>query len=771
MAAIIPPKKAYITVGTSQADYIVDSASPHTIINTAIDTLSTAGGGIVHLKAGTYTLPNSSSAFILMKSNVTLEGDGINKTILVGGTTERSSGSTSVGVITTTGPGSGAGATTNKNTFLNITIRDLTVKTTDGGLGISIHNTTGTRIQNVETWSSGTTLIKAGIHVRFGANVWVENCYVHDTHGNGININAVDYFSVKNNIVKNTYDDGIDIDFDFGDTNAVYSQYGVVSGNQVDTISEAGCGIRVENSHYVQVVDNYVTAGAPTNAGIGIWVGCYNVASKTCTNITIANNHVYNCKTIGIQTECTSNAAGATVADILIHGNNINNCGTNSGTDARGAIVHAAVVASGKKVRIYDNNIDTISKTSDSGGILIYKQGRVEVVNNSVVNAPYAIHVWNEDNATTYTDVYISENKVTGTTSDYYGANNSLTQGGVTLSLPVASTLTGLMKANGTTAVTAVTAPSGAVVGTTDTQTLTNKTITSPLITINGTSGTTLSVTDGTNSMGFSPSTSTLTISGPASNVTQAPKISYKFNGDADPAISYLTYAHDNIAMTFDAHWNGSSWVSSHAGSNFALYKVSGEVVIGYQSSVAKSSTFATFELTDAVRFSSDGKLGIGAAAGTYKLNVNGTSKFTGNMHIGGSAAIATGLTLVQASTAYNSETGNITIAYSTTTAKRTTIGYDIGLNGGNGGGWIGSVYSGVTTQPFYVNPVGGNVMVGNSDTPSAQLQVAGGVAIKDGMSAPSAITGYAQIYVDSADGDLKIKFADGVTKTIVVDT
>jgi hypothetical protein len=50
--------------------------------------------------------------------------------------------------------------------------------------------------------------------------------------------------------------------------------------------------------------------------------------------------------------------------------------------------------------------------------------------------------------------------------------------------LPVANggtgvtTVTGLLKGNGTNAFTAVTAPSGTIVGTTDTQTLTNKTIT-----------------------------------------------------------------------------------------------------------------------------------------------------------------------------------------------------------------------------------------------------------------------------------------------------
>ena len=71
-----------------------------------------------------------------------------------------------------------------------------------------------------------------------------------------------------------------------------------------------------------------------------------------------------------------------------------------------------------------------------------------------------------------------------------------------------AATLTGILKGNGTSAFTAVTAPSGDIVGTTDTQTLTNKTLTSPTLTtpVLGTpsSGTLSSCTvDGTNEVGF----------------------------------------------------------------------------------------------------------------------------------------------------------------------------------------------------------------------------------------------------------------------------
>ena len=40
-----------------------------------------------------------------------------------------------------------------------------------------------------------------------------------------------------------------------------------------------------------------------------------------------------------------------------------------------------------------------------------------------------------------------------------------------------------------------------------------------------------------------------------------------------------------------------------------------------------------------------------------------------------------------------------------------------------------------------------------------------------DGVTAPSATTGVATMYVDTSDGDLKVVFADGTVKTIVTDT
>lgn len=51
------------------------------------------------------------------------------------------------------------------------------------------------------------------------------------------------------------------------------------------------------------------------------------------------------------------------------------------------------------------------------------------------------------------------------------------------------------------------------------------------------------------------------------------------------------------------------------------------------------------------------------------------------------------------------------------------------------------------------------------SPFPVATLQ------IQDGVTAPTATAGFATIYVDAADGDLKVIFADSTVKTIVVDT
>ena len=43
--------------------------------------------------------------------------------------------------------------------------------------------------------------------------------------------------------------------------------------------------------------------------------------------------------------------------------------------------------------------------------------------------------------------------------------------------------------------------------------------------------------------------------------------------------------------------------------------------------------------------------------------------------------------------------------------------------------------------------------------------------SLVDGVLEPETVTGFAILFVDAADGDLKVKFGDGTLKTIVTDT
>ena len=63
-----------------------------------------------------------------------------------------------------------------------------------------------------------------------------------------------------------------------------------------------------------------------------------------------------------------------------------------------------------------------------------------------------------------------------------------------------------------------------------------------------------------------------------------------------------------------------------------------------------------------------------------------------------------------------------------------------------------------------------GHLLIGTL-TDAAQLTVNGAMALVDGMTAPGTTSGWAKIDVDSADGDLKVKFGDGTVKTLATDT
>jgi len=111
-----------------------------------------------------------------------------------------------------------------------------------------------------------------------------------------------------------------------------------------------------------------------------------------------------------------------------------------------------------------------------------------------------------------------------------------------------------------------------------------------------------------------------------------------------------------------------------------------------------------------------------------------------------------------------NEDTADLTTDYSVFTSAQTLLGKR----------------TADTNERVRVEFNNGKVLLGNaSAAPTSGIQalgssgigLVGNTYIQDGITAPGTITGWAALYVDSADGDLKIKFGDGTVKTIATDT
>lgn len=75
----------FTTVGFSKADYVCDGVADDVQIQAAIDAVSTAGGGIVYIKEGTYDITSNVNVLYTFYSNVSYYGIAIkNKVRLIG---------------------------------------------------------------------------------------------------------------------------------------------------------------------------------------------------------------------------------------------------------------------------------------------------------------------------------------------------------------------------------------------------------------------------------------------------------------------------------------------------------------------------------------------------------------------------------------------------------------------------------------------------------------------------------------------------------------
>lgn len=385
-------------------------------IQLAVDACLYPNCSVVHVPTGLYTMPSP----LTLHSNMTLQGDDSTSTIITSSVNSPTIKTTQVGTTT--------------DIYSNITLRNLNVKH-DFAVGsqshvIWIQNTNGLIIENVQVshTSTSSTGTPESMWVQYSKNVRVSNNSVHDTRGNGIQINATENFNVVNNTVYNTTDDAIDIDSDFAMEAQLVedtpSKNGTVVGNTVFGVS-GGNGIRVENSQHVSVTGNTV---ASTTANC-ILVNTSNDSSTSTINISVVGNNLNNCMDGGVRVDNGTTTPTILTINTLISSNNISNSAYDSGASVRGGIVIGSA-----STTVVGNNIYNIYKTGEEGaGIIVFKVGNVTIKDNNITSSSAGITLWNGDAVQNYKNIVATNNTFDSVTTNYGGASNIWTTSDVTL--------------------------------------------------------------------------------------------------------------------------------------------------------------------------------------------------------------------------------------------------------------------------------------------------------------------------------------------------
>lgn len=201
-------KKPFVTVGFSQADYIVDGTADDIQIQAAITTVATAGGGMVFIKAGSaYRI----AATIILPENVSLVGERMARQSTGGVTLKTSASVTLTNMFEMTGTSNPANNAdlkhdahienitfegnstttnifmlTNQDTIKFVNCRFITatnsINTTwdDTDAPISTNIPGGIYLDrcNVSTQSTGT-----GITLNYQTQCWISNCWFTASSG------------------------------------------------------------------------------------------------------------------------------------------------------------------------------------------------------------------------------------------------------------------------------------------------------------------------------------------------------------------------------------------------------------------------------------------------------------------------------------------------------------------------------------------------------------------------------------------------------------
>lgn len=221
-----------------------------------------------------------------------------------------------------------------------------------------------------------------------------------------------------------------------------------------------------------------------------------------------------------------------------------------------------------------------------------------------------------------------------------------------------------------------------------------------------------------------------------------------------------LTSSAESLLLTVDGNKAEFRSVSSSADDLVVLDLSNARVGIG------TASPSATLDVNGAAKISSDltvdtntfyvdatnNRVGIGTAAPYHPFHIVSAASTDSSLKFN---------QVIQTTTAYDANpTGGIQFWN-----KYKSDGTIAGMGGISVGKENSTDANLASFLSLHTRPAGGEI------TERVRVSSDGGLGILDGISAPATKSGWAYLYVDSADGDLKVKFGDGTVKTIVTDT